>query len=83
MARRDYRIAYSSPSIAGLLSPVRAGRAVAAIARCSVPDDLEIIDDDHSLPYVTPIEIALMRGKEPKHPDFIHRLASDIQLSLG
>ena len=82
MAGRDYRIAYSSPSIAGLLSPVRAGRAVAAIARCSVPDDLQIIEASSSLPAINAIEIALMRGKSPKHPDFVHRLASDIQTSL-
>lgn len=83
MAGRDYRIAYSSPSIAGLLSPVRAGRAVAAIARCSVPEDLKIIDADHSLPAINAIEIALMKGRAPKYPDFVHRLACDIQTSLS
>lgn len=81
-AGRDYRIAYSSPSIAGLLSPVRAGLAIAAIARCSVPDDLEILAPGIGLPEVKGIDIALMRGGTSEHPHFVQHLADEIHASL-
>ena len=80
---RDYRIAYSSPSIAGVLSPVRAGLAIAAVARCSVPQDLEILSADENLPEVNGIDIALMRGGPSQHPHFVQHLADEIHASLG
>ncbi|NTG05329.1 LysR substrate-binding domain-containing protein [Rhizobium rhizogenes] len=80
---RDYRIAYSSPSIAGVLSPVRAGLAIAAVARCSVPQDLEILAADENLPEVKGIDIALMRGGPSEHPHFVQHLADEIHSSLG
>ncbi|MCJ9673281.1 MULTISPECIES: LysR substrate-binding domain-containing protein [unclassified Neorhizobium] len=78
-----YRIAYSSPSIAGLLSPVRAGLAVAAIARCSVPADLEILAEGNDLPEVNGLDIALMRGGSSEHPHFVQHLADEIHASLS
>jgi DNA-binding transcriptional LysR family regulator len=80
---RDYRIAYSSPSIAGVLSPVRAGIAIAAVARCSVPDDLEILSTDDNLPEVNGIDIALMRGGVSEHPNFVQHMADEIHANLG
>lgn len=82
-AGRQYRIAYSSPSIAGLLSPIRAGLAIGAIARCSVPDDLEIVPASDNLPQIEGIDIALMRGQSPQYPDFVQRLADEIHASLA
>lgn len=82
-AGRAYRVAYSSPSIAGVLSPIRAGLAIGAIARCSVPDDLEVLPPSDNLPPVEGIDIALMRGSASVFPDFIQRLADDIQASLS
>ncbi|WP_299864323.1 LysR substrate-binding domain-containing protein [uncultured Hoeflea sp.] len=82
-AGRDYRVAYSSPSIAGLLSPVRAGLAAAAIARCSVPHDLEILPPSDDLPEIGGIDIALMRGGTSQRPAFIQSLAEEIHASLS
>lgn len=82
-AGRQYRIAYSSPSITGLLSPVRAGLAVAAIARCSAPDDLEILPSSASLPSIQGIDIALMRGNGSFYPEYVQKLADEIHLSLA
>lgn len=82
-AGREYRVAYSSASIAGLLSPVRAGLAAAAIARCSVPDDLEIAPASANMPEVEGIDIALMRSGAKEYPDFVRSLAEEIQASLA
>lgn len=82
-AGRDYRVAYSSPSIAGLLSPVKAGLAAAAIARCSVPNDLEVLPPSDDLPEIGGIDIALMRNDALDIPDFVRGLADEIQASLG
>lgn len=79
---REYRVAYSSASIAGLLSPVRAGLAAAAIARCSVPDDLEIVPSSDNMPEVEGIDIALMRSGAKEYPEFVRSLAEEIQASL-
>lgn len=79
---REYRVAYSSASIAGLLSPVRAGLAAAAIARCSVPDDLEIVPSSANMPEVEGIDIALMRSGAKEYPEFVRSLAEEIQASL-
>ena len=82
-AGRTYRIAYSSPSIAGIFSAVRAGLAIAAIAKCSVPDDLEILPPSDNLPAVEGIDIALMRGNGGFYPDYVQRLADEIYSSLA
>lgn len=80
---RDYRVAYLSPGIAGLLSPVRAGLAAAAIARCSGPQDLEILPSSDDLPEVGGIDTAQMRSGASISPDHIRCLAEEIQASLG
>jgi DNA-binding transcriptional LysR family regulator len=82
-AGRRYRIAYSSPSIAGVLSPIRAGLAIGAIARCSVPEDLEILPSSDRLPAIDGIDIALMHGQATTYPDYVQRLADEIHASLS
>ncbi len=47
---RDYRIAYSSGSLSGLLAVVRSGQAVAVLTRAAVPADLGILSPAMGLP---------------------------------
>lgn len=42
-AGRDYRIAYASGSVAGLLAVVRSGQAITILTRTGVPSDLQIL----------------------------------------
>ncbi|GGF57799.1 transcriptional regulator [Terasakiella brassicae] len=58
---RDYHIAYTSRNTSVVLAAVRADTAVAILARSSVPPDLTILDDQHGLPPLPEIRIALHR----------------------
>lgn len=42
-AGRDYRIAYASGSVAGLLAVVRSGQAITVLTQTGVPPDLQIL----------------------------------------
>ena len=57
-----YRAAYSSPSLLGLLAMVEADLAVAALARCSVPASVMILDHRHGLPAIADLEVVLARS---------------------
>lgn len=60
-----HHVAYSSPSLAGILWAVRQGLAVAPLARCSVPQDLVVVGEGEVLPALPPLAIALMRNTTP------------------
>jgi len=60
---QGYRIAYSSPSIAGVLAALRAGLAVAAMTRCSVPQDLRLLPDGGRLPTLPALEVAIATSR--------------------
>ncbi|WGF86509.1 LysR substrate-binding domain-containing protein [Marinivivus vitaminiproducens] len=61
-ADRRHRIAYSSPSLAGLLAVVDAGLAVAAVARCSVPTGLRVLGEKHGFPPMPPLELSVAQA---------------------
>ncbi len=63
-----HHVAYSSPSLAGILWAVRKGLAVAPLAHCSVPDDLNVLEEDGLEPVLPPLpslSIALLRSTAP------------------
>ncbi|WP_175577783.1 LysR substrate-binding domain-containing protein [Mongoliimonas terrestris] len=78
---RPHRLAYSSPSVAGLLTIVRAGLGVAALARCSVPPDLMVIDDNDRFPDLPDLPIVLLRSAGLDSPQ-ANALAREIRSSL-
>jgi len=59
--KRDYRIAYSSESYAGLVTASLAGLAVTAMARSSVPAGLRELSPDEGFPMLPSVDIALLR----------------------
>lgn len=61
-AGRAWRIAYTSPSVAGQLAALRAGLGVSVLPRAMVPDDLTIIGE--AAPPLADGEIALIRNRE-------------------
>ena len=77
-----YRIAYSSPSIAGLLAALRAGLAVAAMTRCSVPQDLRLLPESDRLPPLPPLEVAIATAPG-QDGGIVQRLREEIVLALG
>lgn len=63
-----YRAAYSSPSLLGLLAMVEADLAVAALARCSAPGTVDILDRRHGLPPIADLEVVLARSAASARP---------------
>ena len=53
---RDWRLAYSSPSLSALTAAVSAGLAISVLTEASVPQGFTILD---GLPPLPPVEIAL------------------------
>ena len=60
---RDWRIVYTSPSLAGTQAAVRAGLGAAVLPRDMVPDDFRVLDDSFDLPHLDDTEIALYRAQ--------------------
>lgn len=58
-AGRAYEVVLSSPSLTGVLQPVKSGIAVTAIPRCSISDDLSIVRNVHNLPTLPSLELLL------------------------
>jgi len=56
---RSCRIAYSSPSMAGLVAAVHSGLAVALVARVSLPTDVRILGPDDGFPIMPPVPLEL------------------------
>ncbi len=61
-----YRVVYHSPSLAGQLAAVESGLAVAVLTRCSVPSNLQILQERHGLPSPKPVQVAVVRSKNSK-----------------
>jgi len=63
-AGRSYRIAYASPSLAGLMAVVRSGQAIAVLTRTAVPEDLRVLPPESGLPPLPSVGITLTVDSE-------------------
>lgn len=63
-----YRAAHSSPSLLGLLAMVEADLAVAALARCSAPPGVALLDARHGMPPIDDLEVVLVRSATSNRP---------------
>lgn len=78
--RRQWRVAYTCASLAGILAAVRAGLGIAVLPKEMVPHGLHVIDG-HPLPDLKDTEIALMSAKRTSPP--VAKLRDHIIRSLG
>jgi DNA-binding transcriptional LysR family regulator len=62
VARREWRIVYTSPSSEGLQAAVRAGLGVTVLSRDMAPEGLVLLGAEHNLPIMPDTEIALYRA---------------------
>jgi len=60
---RNYRIAYASGSISGLIAVVRSGQAIAVLTQSAVPPDLQILPPSSGLPKLPSIGITVKTGR--------------------
>ena len=79
--QRPWRIAYTSPSLAGQHAALRAGLGVTALPTEMVPDDLLKLGDESGFPALADVEIALVRAGKTL-PVAAERLANFILASL-
>lgn len=56
---RSSRVAYSSPSMAGLVAAVQSGLAIALVARVSLPAGVRILGPDDGFPVMPPVPLEL------------------------
>ena len=61
-AKRPWRIAYTSPSLAGLQAAVKAGLGVTVLPREMVPPGFVLLGPEQGLPHLPDAEIALCRA---------------------
>lgn len=79
---RPWRIAYTSPSLAGQHAALRAGLGITVLPREMAPDDLTVLGAEDGLPVLPDTEISLMRAKTlpvaaERFADFIYTVLSD------
>lgn len=65
---RDYRVAYSSPSLSAILAVVGAGLAITAQLRSLIPADMRIIGKEEGLPDMPMASIVLLRNPRSQSP---------------
>ena len=58
---RSCRVAYSSPSMAGLIAAVQSGLAVALVTRANVPEGARILGPDDGFPIMPPVTLEVHR----------------------
>jgi DNA-binding transcriptional LysR family regulator len=80
-AGRSWRIAYTSPSLAGQHAALRAGLGVTALPSEMVPEDLVLLGEEHGFPPLPDAEIALIRAGKTL-PVAAERLAEFILAKL-
>lgn len=81
-AERPWRIAYTSPSLAGQQAALRAGLGVTALPTEMVPEDLVRFGPEQGFPALADVEIALIRASKTL-PVAAERLANFILASLN
>jgi DNA-binding transcriptional LysR family regulator len=81
-AGRTWRVAYTSPSLAGQIAALRAGLGVTALPTEMVPDELVTFGPEHGFPPLAEVEIALIRAGKAL-PVAAEKLATFILASLN
>jgi len=65
---RDYRIAYTSPGIAGIYAAVKGGLAVAPVGRSTLAGDVRVLGPDEGFPELPSAAITLIKGRGALSP---------------
>ena len=84
--KRPYRIVYHSASLAGQLAAVESGLSVAVLTRCSVPGNLQILQNlpaEFALPQLGSMDVAVFRSKESKGESAVDAIYEQMLVTLG
>ena len=77
---QQWRISYTNADLSGITAAIKQGLGISALAKSSVPKQLDIIKHNH-LPELGTIKICLFTGKS-QHPQACGKLAEFIQSKL-
>jgi DNA-binding transcriptional LysR family regulator len=80
---RPYRIICSSPSVTGVLTAIRAGSAIGAVALCSAPHDVEVLEPTEEIPGLPTLEIGLLEGPRAREDELVRRVGDELRLALA
>jgi DNA-binding transcriptional LysR family regulator len=78
---QQWRISYTNADLSGITAAIKQGLGISALAKSSVPKQLDIIRHNH-LPKLGSIKICLFTGKS-QHPQASGKLAEFIQSRLA
>ncbi|WP_022963991.1 LysR substrate-binding domain-containing protein [Halopseudomonas pelagia] len=65
---RDYRVAYTSPSLSAIMAVVSAGLAITAQLQSLIPADMRILGQEDGLPSMPSASIVLLRNAQTRSP---------------
>ncbi|MFN3581711.1 MAG: LysR substrate-binding domain-containing protein [Pseudomonas sp.] len=65
---RDYRVAYTSPSLSAIMAVVNAGLAITAQLQSLIPADMRILGQEDGLPSMPSASIVLLRNAQTSSP---------------
>lgn len=65
---RDYRVAYTSPSLSAIMAVVSAGLAITAQLQSLIPADMRILGVEDGLPTMPSASIVLLRNAQTRSP---------------
>ncbi len=65
---RDYRVAYTSPSLSAIMAVVSAGLAITAQLRSLIPAEMRILGPEDGLPDMPSASIVLLRNAQTRSP---------------
>lgn len=60
-AGKQYRVAYTSESVTGVIAAIQAGIAVGLVGESFINDELEILSTDYGLPFLPPSSLVIDR----------------------
>ena len=77
---------YHSSSLAGQLAAVESGLAVAVLTRCSVPANLQILQNlpaEFDLPALDSMDISVLRSRESQRSPAVDAMYEQMVRTLG
>jgi DNA-binding transcriptional LysR family regulator len=77
-AGRQYRVAYASGSMSGLLAVVRSGQAIAVLTQSAVPADLQILATGEQLPQLPAVGL-VVKFDLPRPPALVAEFAEHLR----
>lgn len=79
---RNYRAAFLSPRISGILAAVRSGSVVAPVGRSIVPPDLKVVGEEQGLPELPQANVTLHLSRQGEGP-LVACLAEQIEAAFS